>query len=137
MVPRIKYRKGALRDLRDLRFEEGLSVSAESIEFNVLGMGHEFWLAVQSRAIIGVAVLSQENHDSFKILRLEVAPSRKKEGVGSSLLKAVMDARSECDFSVIPTGETEAFYSHLGFVHTGRWEMRWSSVSKRKSRQCS
>jgi N-acetylglutamate synthase-like GNAT family acetyltransferase len=134
LVPRIEYRKGALRDLRDLRFEDGLSVSVESIEFNVLGMGHEFWLAVQSDAIIGVAVLSQENHDSFKILHLEVAPSRKKEGVGSSLLKAVMGARSQCDFSVVPAGETEAFYSHLGFVHAGRWEMRRSSLSKHKAR---
>ena len=69
-------RKGTLADLTRLRFEDGLSVTAESLEFNVLGIGHESWIAIQSSVIIAIAVLAEEDLDTLRILHLEVAPLR-------------------------------------------------------------
>jgi len=120
----IQYRKGAVRDLATLRFEEGLSITAESIEFNVLGIGHEFWIAVQGDLVIGFTVLADENNDGFRILRLEVAPSRKNMGVGTAMLKAIMEAYPRCGLSVVPSGGAEVFYEGLGFRWVSRWEMR-------------
>jgi N-acetylglutamate synthase-like GNAT family acetyltransferase len=120
----IEYRKGSLGDLSNLKFEKGLSVSAESIEFNVLGMGHEFWIAVQAGMVIGITVLGKEGGNEFRIMLLEVAPSRKKEGVGSALLQALIRDYSEYNLSVIPFEGTEDFYGRLGFLRVSRWEMR-------------
>lgn len=120
----VEYRKGTLHDLKTLRFESGLSVSAESIEFNVLGMGHEFWIGVQAGAIVALGVLAEENTDSFRILHLEVAPSRKKEGVGTALMRAIMKAYPRYSLSVVPFDGTEDFYQRLGFAKVSRWEMR-------------
>jgi hypothetical protein len=44
-----------------LKFEDGLSVSGASLEWNVLGVGHEFWIAAQAGVIIGVTVLARED----------------------------------------------------------------------------
>jgi hypothetical protein len=55
----IEYRKGGLKDVSKLKFAEGLSVLGESAEFNMLGMGHEFWVAVQADAVIGIIVLGR------------------------------------------------------------------------------
>jgi len=126
----VEYRKGCLSDLTQLRFEKGLSASPKSIEFNVLGIGHEFWIASEFGSIIGVAVLARENEKSFRILHLEVAPVRKKEGIGSALLRAVMSSYPACAFFVTPFQGTEEFYSHLGFVRAGRWEMKRESSQR-------
>ena len=69
---KLRYRRGSIADLSSIRFEDGLSVTAEGIEFNVLGMGHEFWVAVQADVIIAVAVLGRESERSYRILHLEV-----------------------------------------------------------------
>jgi N-acetylglutamate synthase-like GNAT family acetyltransferase len=127
----VEYRKGTLRDLATLKFEDELSVSAASLEWNVLGVGHEFWIAAEGGVIIGVTVLAKEDTRNFKILHLEVAPSRKKVGVGSALLKAIIESYPQCSLSVIPFEGTEEFYSRLGFVRVGRWEMKFDSSSRR------
>lgn len=126
-------RKGTLTDLTRLKFEDGLSVTAESIEFNVLGMGHEFWIAIQSSVIIAIAVLAEEDLDTLRILHLEVAPLRKNEGVGSSLLKGIMREYPHHGLTVVPSDGTEEFYRQLGFCFTGRWQMKFTpSVPNRQ-----
>lgn len=115
-----------------LRFEKGMSVTADSMEFNVLGVGHEFWIGAEAGIIIATAVLAGDDSGGFRILRLEVAPSRKKEGVGSSLLRAIMDEYPDRDLSVVPSDGTEGFYRQLGFSPSGRWQMKLNrSKSKR------
>jgi len=120
----ITYRKGKLEDLSKLHFAEGLSATTESIEFNVLGMGHEFWVAVQGKAIIGLTVLGRTSPNEFKIMYLQVTPSRKSHGIGSALLRAVMENYPNCVFSVIPFEGTDDFYHRLGFEKVNQWEMR-------------
>jgi GNAT superfamily N-acetyltransferase len=132
MHSRVEYRMGTLKGLRNLRFDEGLSVKPGNIEFNVLGMGHEFWIAVQDSVVIAVTVLGTEDETTFKILTLEVTPSRKKEGVGSALVKAITQAYPDRGFTVIPFEGTDEFYEQLGFVHTGRWEMKRGSGSSKR-----
>jgi GNAT superfamily N-acetyltransferase len=131
LTSRLQYRKGKLDDLASLRFEDGMSVSAKSLEFNVFGVGHELWIAIQSEVIIAIAVLAEENQDNVRILRLEVAPSRKKEGVGSALLRAVMLEYPQRAISVVPSDGTEEFYKQLGFLHDGRWRMRLKPSTRR------
>jgi len=113
-----------LGDLTSLRFEDGLSLKAESVEFNVLGLRHEFWLAVQGGVIIGLSVLAEEDDDNLRILHLEVASSRKNEGIGSALLRTIVKANAQSSLSVIPFGGTEEFYQGLEFRWIFRWEMR-------------
>ena len=125
----MEYRKGRLSDLTRLRIEGGLSLTAQGIEFNVLGVGHEFWVAVQGGVIIALSVLAEENADNFRILHLEVAPSRKNEGIGSALLRAIVKAYPKSGISVIPFGGTEEFYKGLGFRWISRWEMRRGPIS--------
>jgi len=120
----LQYRKGKLDDLSRLRFEDGMSFTAKSLEFNVFGAGHELWIAEKPGVIIAIAVLAEENQDDLRILRLEVAPARKKEGVGSALLKAIMREYPQRGLSVVPFDGTEEFYKQLGFLHDGRWEMK-------------
>jgi len=81
MSLRIEYRKGSLNDVSKLRFAEGLSVLGESIEFNVLGMGHEYWVAVESGTVVEIIVLGKGNQDELRIMHLEVTPTRKNEGL--------------------------------------------------------
>ncbi len=119
----ITYRKGELEDLSKLHFAQGLSATTESIEFNVLGMGHEFWLAVQGKAIVGLTVLGRTSPYEFKIMYLQVASSRKSHGIGSALLRAVIRNHPNYVFSVIPFEGTEDFYRRLGFEKAGQWEM--------------
>jgi GNAT superfamily N-acetyltransferase len=128
----VEYRKGTLDDLATMKFKDGLSASGTSLEFNVLGVGHEFWIAVQGDVIIGVTVLAREAADRFRILHLEVAPARKKEGIGSALIRVVMQSYPQCIFSVIPFEGTEEFYVHLGFVRVGRWEMKYDASGRER-----
>jgi len=120
----IEYRKGTLGDVSRLKFAEGLSVSGESVEFNVLGMGHEYWIAVQANSAIGIIILDKGSQFELRIMHLEVAPSRKNEGVGSSLLQKVIENYPDRMIYVIPFEGTEEFYRHLGFTKLSRWEMR-------------
>ena len=122
-----QYRKGRLEDLSKFRLDEGLSVTAESLELNVVGMGHEFWLAIEGQKVIGIAVLGREDSIELRILHIEVAHSLKKEGVGSALLRSVIETYPRSEFTVIPFEGTEDFYARLGFVRSGRWEMRRAS----------
>jgi ribosomal protein S18 acetylase RimI-like enzyme len=120
----IIYRKGKLEDLSEMHFARGLSATTNSIEFNVLGTGHEFWMAVQGKAIVGLTVLGRTSPNEFKIMYLQVAPSRKSHGIGSALLRAVTECYADCEFSVIPFEGTEDFYRRLGFEKVNQWEMR-------------
>ena len=120
----IVYRKGNLEDLSKLRISEGLSASAESIEFNVLGIGHEFWIAVEENANIGLTVLGRPSPNAFEIMYLEVPPSHKSHGVGTGLIQAILEHYPESEFSVIPFDGTEEFYKRLGFESANKWEMR-------------
>ena len=120
----IVYRKGNLEDLSKLRISEELSASAESIEFNVLGIGHEFWIAVEENTIVGLTVLGRANPKEFEIMYLEVPPSHKSRGVGTGLSQAILEHYPESEFSVIPFDGTEEFYKRLGFESAKNWEMR-------------
>jgi hypothetical protein len=78
----IEYCKGSLNDVSKLKFAEGLSVSGESTEFNVLCMDHKFWVAVQADAEIGIIVLGRGSQNELRIMDPEVAPARKNGGCG-------------------------------------------------------
>jgi len=55
----IENRKDSLNDVSKLKFAEGLSVLRESIEFNVLGVGDEYWVAVELGTVVGIIVLGK------------------------------------------------------------------------------
>src|SRR5271157_4643576 len=124
MALSIEYRKGTLNDVSQLKFAEGLSILGESIEFNVLGMGHEYWVAVEAGTVVGISVLGKGDQNELRIMRLKVAPASKNEGVGSALLRSVIENYPEYKLYVIPFEGTEDFYCHLGFLKVSRWEMR-------------
>jgi len=124
----IVCRKGELEDLSRLQISSELSASAESIEFNVIGMGHEFWVAIDGSIIIGMVVLGRESPNELRIMYLEVAPSQKGKGVGSDLIQSVLSHYPSCEISVIPFEGTADFYRKLGFIKVGNWEMRKSRV---------
>jgi GNAT superfamily N-acetyltransferase len=124
MVPSITYRKGVLDDLSRLKFSDGLSATTESIEFNILGMGHELWIAVEGKLIVGFTVLGRAGPKEFKIMYLQVTPSHKSRGVGSGLIRAILAHYPGNEFSVIPFEGTEEFYKRLGFESANKWEMR-------------
>lgn len=117
------YRKGKHEDLSKLRISDGLSATAESIEFNILGAGHEFWIAVEGNSIVGLTVLGKVGANKFKVMYLQVPPSHKGRGVGSGLVQAILKHYPESDFSVIPFDGTEEFYKRLGFESETKWEM--------------
>jgi ribosomal protein S18 acetylase RimI-like enzyme len=96
----IVYRKGNLEDIPKMHISEGLSATAASIEFNVLGMGHEWWIAVKEDSIIGLSVLGRPGSNEFRIMYLEVAPSQKNRGVGSNLIQAMLANHPSSEFSV-------------------------------------
>ena len=123
----IEYRKGSLNDVSKLKFAEGLSVSGESTEFNVLCMDQKFWVAVQADAEIGIIVIGRGSQNELRIMHPEVAPARKNGGMGSALLRAVIVHYPEYKLSVIPFEGTEGFYSRLGFLKVGRWGINQGS----------
>lgn len=118
------YRRGNLEDLSKLTFAEELSVSAESIEFNILGMGHEFWIAIEGSTIIGLTVMGRTSPNQFTVMYLQIAPSHKNQGIGSTLLRAIIENYAGSEFVVIPFDGTEEFYRRLGFEKKNQWEMR-------------
>ncbi len=119
----IDYRRGKLADLSRLEISSGLSATKQSLEFNILGMGHELWIAVAGSRIIGLCVLGRPGSNEFKVMYLEVAPSQKNQGVGSGLMRAILANHPDSEFSVVPFEGTEEFYRRFGFDKVSRWEM--------------
>ena len=131
MPPAITYRQGNLEDLSKLEFASRLAVTPATVEFNVVGMGHEFWIAVEDNTIVGLTVLARTTATQRTILYLHVSDSHKNLGIGSALLRTVLETYPESEFSVIPFEGTEEFYRRLGFTSSGRWEMRKSPCPRR------
>jgi len=107
-----------------MRLAEGIAITPRSIEFNITGMGHEFWIGYEDQIIIALAVLGRLSPEEVKIIYLQVGDAYRGRGVGSSLLQAIIDSSQGCEFSVIPFHGTEEFYRKLGFVDANRLEMR-------------
>jgi GNAT superfamily N-acetyltransferase len=124
MLPAITYRQGNLQDLMRLKFASHLPVTATAVEFNVVGMGHEFWIAVEGDTIVALTVLARATPIQRTILYLHVSDSHENLGIGTALLRKVLESYPESEFSVIPFDGTEEFYRRLGFAKNGRWEMR-------------
>lgn len=99
-------------------------MNAATVEFDVAGMSHEFWIAVNDDNIVGLTVLARATVTQRTILHLHVSDSHKNLGIGSALIRAVLEGYPESEFSVIPFEGTEEVYRRLGFTRSGRWEMR-------------
>jgi N-acetylglutamate synthase-like GNAT family acetyltransferase len=127
----IIYRKGTLEDLTKFRISADLATTNESVEFNLLGRGHEFWIAVEEDVIIGFTAVGRSTLKRFIIIALEVAASHKNRGVGSGLIRAILANYPDSEFSVIPLEGTEAFYKRLGFESATKWEMRKKASNSR------
>ncbi len=128
MSSTVIYRRGNLDDLTKLRFAPDLPVTSTTVEFNIVGMGHEFWIAIDREEIIALTVLARATTDRRTILYLHVSNHYKNLGIGSALIHAVLQAYPESEFSVIPFEGTEEFYARLGFIKEGKWQMRKPSV---------
>ena len=124
MPQSIAYRIGRVEDISAMRLADGIAITPRSVEFNVAGMGHEFWIGHEGQIIIALAVLGRLSAEEVKVIYLQVGDAYRGRGVGSSLLRAIMDSSQDCDFSVIPFHGTEEFYRKLGFVEVNRLEMR-------------
>jgi GNAT superfamily N-acetyltransferase len=124
LPPAIAYCQGKLVDLFRLKFASGMTMNAATVEFNVVGMSHEFWIAVDDDNIVGLTVLARATATQRTILYFHVSDSHKNLGIGSDLVQIVLDAYPESEFSVMPFEGTEEFYRRLGFTRSGRWEMR-------------
>jgi len=108
MPPPIVCRRGGLEELRELKLSRDLSVGRESIEFNVVGMGHEFWIAVEGKRIVALTVIGRRTSNKLTIMYLQVADSYKSQG--SRLLSSLIDNYPESEFTVIPFEGTEELY---------------------------
>jgi N-acetylglutamate synthase-like GNAT family acetyltransferase len=124
MSDKITYRLGNVSDILEMGLTEGIAITPESLEFNVTGMGHQFWIAYEDRIIIALAVLSRLSPNEVKIIYLQVGDAYRGRGVGSSLLRTIMASSEDCDLTVIPFHGTEQFYRKLGFVEVNPLEMR-------------
>jgi len=120
MASSVIYRRGNLDDLSRLSFAQGLSVTTESIEFNVVGMGHELWLAVMGNSIVGVTVLGNTAPNQRTVMYLQVADLYAGQGIGSAVLIAAIENYPDSEFTVIPFEGTEEFYRRLGFEKSGQ-----------------
>ena len=129
MSPAIIHRQGNLEDLSKLKISSTLALTPATVEFNVVGMGHEFWIAVEGSTIVGLTVLAKPAATRRTILYLHVSDLHKKLGIGSALIRTVLEAYPDSEFSVIPFEGTEDFYQRLGFTRSGRWEMQKSATS--------
>jgi predicted N-acetyltransferase YhbS len=87
-------------------------------------MGHEFWIGYEGEVIVGIAVLGRVSSVEVKIIYLQVADAYRGRGVGSSLLRAVIEENPGCDFTVVPFHGTEGFYRKLRFEQSGKLEMK-------------
>ena len=102
-------------------------MTSKSIEYNVVGIGHEFWIVVENNLIIGMTVLGRESSNQLRIMYVEVAASHKSKGIGSGLIQTILSQYPNDEFSVIPFEGTDDFYRKLGFKKVNRWEMRRSA----------
>jgi predicted N-acetyltransferase YhbS len=108
-----------------LRLARDLKVSRKSIEYNVVGVGHEFWVALEANQIIALAVVARPDAALRRILYLHVSESEKNQGIGSALIRSIIEHYPESEFAVTAFDGTESFYRRLGFVETStKWEMR-------------
>ncbi len=128
MSSTITYRQGNLNDLTRLKFAPDLPVTSTTVEFNIVGMGHEFWIADDRGVIIALTVIARTTAEKRTILYLHVSDHYKNLGIGSALIQAVLRTYPESEFSVIPFEGTEEFYARLGFKREGRWQMRKPSI---------
>jgi len=119
----ITCRRGQVEDLRDLHFAEDLGVTPESIEYNVVGLGHEFWIAIELNTLVAVTVLARTGANEFTIMYLQVAKSRKGQGIGSKLVQQIMENNPGAELLVVPFEGTEQFYEQLGFKKSTQWVM--------------
>ena len=124
MPAQIIYRQANLDDLSKFNFADELSVTSDSIEFNILGMGHELWIAVENTTIVGFTVLAKMATNQRTVAYVKVADSYTSRGIGAALLQAAMESHPESEYIVVPFEGTEEFYRHLGFERSGQWEMR-------------
>ncbi len=123
MPSNILYRRGTLQDLSELAFAPGMPTTAQSIEFNVIGMGHEFWIAIDESRIVGLTVIGKANPDKITIMYLQVPETHMNRGIGTSLVKKLLENYSGREFRVIPFEGTEDFYRRLGFEKVSKEEM--------------
>jgi ribosomal protein S18 acetylase RimI-like enzyme len=124
MPSTITHRRGELEDLGKLKFACSLSVTSATLEFNVVGMGHEFWIAVQDMTVVALMVLGRPTSIRRTILYLHVSDDHENLGIGSALIRTVLETYPESEFFVIPFEGTEEVYRQLGFTSKGRWETR-------------
>jgi N-acetylglutamate synthase-like GNAT family acetyltransferase len=131
MRTQINHRRGILEDLVKLTFAKELAISPESIEFNIVGMGHEFWIAIKGETIMGLVALARSAENQFTVMYLTVASPHKRHGVGSSLLRTVLERYPAAEFKVVPFDGTQDIYLRLGFAKYDRWEMRRPPAQQR------
>jgi N-acetylglutamate synthase-like GNAT family acetyltransferase len=117
-------RRGQVEDLRHLKFAEDLGLPPESIEYNVVGLGHEFWIAIEQDTVVGFTVLAKTRTNEFTIMHLKVANSQKGQGIGSKLVQGILKSAPSVELLVVPLAGTEEFYEQLGFRKSTQWEMR-------------
>ncbi len=127
------YRRGKLDDLSKLMFSADLSIQTDSIEHNIIGMGHEFWIGIDRETIVAICVIERNMPNLVTVMYLRVSESYKNAGVGSALLETIMENYPETEFKVIPLEGTHEFYELIGFERTSRWEMRSRSKARSKS----
>jgi N-acetylglutamate synthase-like GNAT family acetyltransferase len=133
MHSNIIYRRGNLQDLSDFTFASRMPTTAQSIEFNVIGMGHEFWIAIEGSAIVGLTVIGKANPDKITIMYLQVPETHTSRGIGTSLVKKLVESYKGREFSVIPFEGTEDFYRRLGFERISKEEMALSPTRNQDS----
>jgi hypothetical protein len=122
MPSTVTCRRGNLGDLARLKFARDLPATSKAIEFNVVGLGHEVWIAVEENTIVGLTVLSRSTVTHRTILYIQVSESHKNLGIGT--IQTVLETYPDSEFSVIPFEGTEGFCRRLGFTSSGRRKMR-------------
>lgn len=107
-----------------MHFAEDLGVTPQSIEYNVVGLGHEFSITIELNTVVAVTVLARTGANDFTIMYLQVAKSRKGQGIGSKLIQQIMESNPAAELLVVPFEGTEQFYEQLGFKKSTQWVMR-------------
>ena len=83
MPENITYRVGRVEDISGMRLADGIAITPRSVEFNVAGMGHEFWIGYEDQTIIALAVLGRLSAEEVEIIYLQVGDAYRGRGVGS------------------------------------------------------
>jgi len=132
MASKVWCKKVALADLTRLTLDVSLPATRENMEFNILGMGHELWVAVEGDVIVGFTVVGRSEESKRTIIQLQVASSHANRGIGTSMVQAILDNRPESEVTVVPFQGTEEFYRRLGFERLNKWEMRFRRDTQNK-----